>query len=99
MSARRCCAGTAGWAVPGAILALLPKCPACLAAYVAVGTGVGLSLPAATRLWLLLAGLGVASLCLAAARRLHRWRTSVRPAAQSFPGLAQRSSSSSASSW
>jgi hypothetical protein len=48
--------------IPVAILAVLPKCPACLAAYVAVGTGIGLSLTAATYVRLSLIVVCVASL-------------------------------------
>jgi hypothetical protein len=61
-----------GWMVPGVILALLPKCPACLAAYVAIGTGIGLSLSIATYLRLLLVIVCVASLSYLAARRVRR---------------------------
>ena len=61
-----------GWMVPGVILVLLPKCPACLAAYVAIGTGIGLSLSIATYLRLLLVIVCVASLSYLAARRVRR---------------------------
>jgi hypothetical protein len=53
--------GLAGWAGSAAGLALMPKCPACIAAYLALGTGVGISISAAAHLRtaLMFAGIGL----------------------------------------
>ena len=48
--------------LPTLILALLPKCPACFAAYVALGTGISLSVAAASVLRTLLIGVCVVAL-------------------------------------
>ena len=64
--------GMAGWIVPSITLALMPKCPLCVAAYVALATGIGISLPAAKCLRTTLVALCVASLAFIAARRAFR---------------------------
>lgn len=73
----------AGWIIPGATLALLPKCPACVAAYVALATGLGLSLSTAAQLRTSVAALCIASLGFVAARRFRRFARSRNDAARS----------------
>lgn len=58
------------WLLPSAAVVLLPKCPACLAAYVTLWTGLGLSFAAATWLRWLLLGLCTASLLVLTRERL-----------------------------
>jgi tRNA(Arg) A34 adenosine deaminase TadA len=56
--------------VPGTLLALLPKCPMCLAAYVALGAGFTLSYTSAHLLMRALTALCIGTLALCAVRRV-----------------------------
>lgn len=56
------------WALPLAVLALVPKCPACIAAYVLVLTGLGISLPVAGILRLTLITLSILAIVWLLAR-------------------------------
>lgn len=70
--------GFLAWSFPSAMLALVPKCPACLAAYVALWTGLGLSLTTATYLrWVILV-ICIASLLFLTVKRLCRIRIALR---------------------
>jgi len=72
VSVRRCCGTAAGTVAPAAVLVLLPKCPACIAAWLAVGAGLGVSIPAAATLRMVILGSCVACLVLVAARQAFR---------------------------
>jgi hypothetical protein len=62
----------AGWIIPGATLALMPKCPACVAAYAAVATGLGISVSAAAYLRTAAIVLSAVALLYLAARTVRR---------------------------
>jgi hypothetical protein len=76
----------AGFVVPGALLTLLPKCPMCLAAYVALGTGFTMSCASAHIVMRALTAFGIGTLILCVARCLVNWiprkqTTNVQPIA------------------
>ncbi len=84
MSTHDCCEGAstptrvrrrldvAGYVVPSAILVLLPKCPACIAAYLAMGAGIGVTVSTAATLRTTLLILCVACLAYFTARHVRR---------------------------
>jgi hypothetical protein len=72
VNARRCC-DVAGTVAPAAVLVLLPKCPACVAAYLAIGTGIGVTVSTAAYLRTMLLVVCVACLAYVAARHVLRW--------------------------
>jgi hypothetical protein len=65
-----------GWMIPGIVLILMPKCPLCLAAYIALLTGISIPFPAAAWLRLSLIVGCVASLAWLLARQLAQSRRS-----------------------
>lgn len=82
MSQPRCCEAEtpparrglriAGTVIPAAVLVLLPKCPACIVAYIAMGTGIGVAVSTAAHLRTTLLVLCVACLAYVGARHVFR---------------------------
>jgi len=81
----QCCGGEGQWrrlarrvsaaaapVLPGAVLLVLPKCPLCLAAWLAVGTGAGISAAAAGRVREGIVVFWVLALCFSAAQLIRR---------------------------
>ena len=64
----------AGWIVPGALLALMPKCPMCLVAYVALCSGLTLSVSSAHILTRTLTAVCIGTLALCVVRRVVNCR-------------------------
>lgn len=62
------------WLAPSILLALLPKCPACMAGYIALATGIGVSLPIAAYLRMVVAVLCGAWLVFVVVKRVRSVR-------------------------
>jgi TRAP-type mannitol/chloroaromatic compound transport system permease small subunit len=60
------------WCLPVVTLALVPKCPVCMAAYVLLFTGVGLSLAVASTIRWMMIALSIIALAFLLLRGLRR---------------------------
>jgi hypothetical protein len=60
-------------AMPAIVFVFIPKCPVCLAGYIALGTGIGLSLTTATYLRIGLIVVCILSLAYFVAKYAHRY--------------------------
>lgn len=65
--------GAAAWALPTIALALIPKCPMCIVAYLAIGGGLGVSFTTAAHLRTALVWLCWSVLALLVARMAMRF--------------------------
>jgi hypothetical protein len=63
----------ARWVIPSAALILIPKCPACVIAYVALFSGIGISFGAASNLRSALLIISATVLMCLALKRLGRF--------------------------
>jgi hypothetical protein len=75
---RTCCnvarrsSEAAGWIVPSILLALVPKCPMCVAAYIALVSGVSVTMSTASIVRTSMIVVSIATLMYVAGRRLLR---------------------------
>src|SRR6202012_1444984 len=83
----RCTRAAAAWALPSVALALVPKCPMCVAAYLAIGGSLGVSLTTAAHLRTALVWLCWSTLALLVARLVARVWTRHRSRIATAPNM------------
>jgi hypothetical protein len=74
------------WLFPATVLVLMPKCPLCVAAYVALFTGIGISVTAARWIQILMLVICLTSLAYLGVRYWRR-RGGFRAKTQKFSAL------------
>lgn len=62
------------WLLPGALLALLPKCPFCLVAYLSLGTGLAITPASASLILRAIAIICIGALALCLLKRIVKLR-------------------------